>query len=500
MLMKFKVVTQPITDFTGNAVAVSLFEDAKSPGGAAAAVDRIMGGLISKLIKDHEITGKLGEITVLHGCKNIRAEKIIVVGIGKQGDFGYESIRKAAGAVAKKAKQINARNVGTVVHGFGNKGLDHSRAVQSLVEGTCLALYEFNAYKKTESTYQMGSFSIIAQGTVNVGRLKKAVIQGQTLANAQNIARDLINEPSNNLTPERLYRRIQSIIRDWGLTKVIKCQCLNRNAIRKMGMGAMLAVAQGSTHEERFIVLRAKTANKPLVGLIGKTVTFDSGGISIKPAAGMGAMKGDMAGGAIVIGTTLALVRSGSKINLMTLIPAVENMPSGSAYRPGDIIRAMNGKTIEIVSTDAEGRLTLADAIVYAEKKGAKLIIDIATLTGGCVVALGTLIAALMGNAQELVDKLIEKSNQTGEIFWQLPLPDEYMKLLKSDVADLKNSGGRNASTITAGLFLKSFVDKAKWLHIDVAGKELADSGSHYTPTGGTGFGVRSLYELLNDM
>lgn len=498
--MKLRVVTEQITDFAGDAIVVSLFEDAKSPSGAAAVVDRVMGGLVSKLIKDHEITGKLGEITVLHGCKHMNTEKIIIVGIGKQSDFGYESIRKAAGAAAKKAKQINARDVGTVVHGIDDKKLDHSHAVQSLVEGTCLALYEFKAYKKGESTYQMEVFSIIAQGATNVGKLRKAVIQGQTLVNAQNIARDLINEPSNNLTPDRLYQRIQSIIRDWGLTKAIKCQYLDRNAIRKMGMGAMLAVAQGSTHEERFIVLRAKTANKPLVGLIGKTVTFDSGGISIKPAAGMGAMKGDMAGGAIVIGTTLALVRSGSKINLMTLIPAVENMPSGSAYRPGDIIRAMNGKTIEIVSTDAEGRLTLADAIVYAEKKGAKVIIDIATLTGGCMVALGTMIAALMSNAQELVDRLIEKSSQTGEKFWQLPLPDEYMKQLKSDLADLKNSGGRNASTITAGLFLKSFVDKAKWLHIDVAGKELTDDESYYTPAGATGFGVRSLYELLNDM
>ena len=234
--------------------------------------------------------------------------------------------------------------------------------------------------------------------------------------------------------------------------------------------------------------------------MIGKTVTFDSGGISIKPSAGMGQMKGDMAGGAVAIGTTLALARAKHRINLMTIIPAVENMPSGSAYRPGDIVQAMNGKTIEIVSTDAEGRLTLADAIVYAEKKDASIIVDIATLTGGCAVALGNSIAAIMGNDQESIDRVIKSSKLAGEGFWQLPLYGDYNKLIKSEVADLKNSGGRYASTITAGLFLQAFVNKAKWIHIDVAGKELADKRDFYTPVGGTGFGVRTLYEFLKDM
>jgi leucyl aminopeptidase len=229
-------------------------------------------------------------------------------------------------------------------------------------------------------------------------------------------------------------------------------------------------------------------------------VTFDSGGISIKPSSGMGSMKGDMAGGAVAIGTTLALAKSRSKVNLLTLIPAVENMPSGSAYRPGDVVRAMNGKTIEIVTTDAEGRLTLADALAYGEKKGARVIVDIATLTGGCVVALGTHIAGVMGNDQALTDRLLEITKSTGEPFWQLPLYEEYRKQIKSEVADLKNSGGRYASTITAGLFLQSFVKNAKWLHIDVAGNELTDKESFYTPAGGTGFGVRTLYELMTNL
>ncbi|MBE0433868.1 leucyl aminopeptidase [candidate division WOR-3 bacterium] len=495
--MKIKVLVHPIANYHGEAVILSLFEDEKPTGGPTAAIGRALGALISKLRKENEITGKLGEVTVLHACKDMKTSRVIVVGLGKRSEFGYEHIRRAAGAAAKKARQINAKHIGTLVHGAGNEGLDTALAVQSVVEGTCLALYEFSAYKQADTKRRINELAIIMPGCKDAGRLRSAAARGQTLADAQNIARDLINEPGNNLTPERLHKRVQSIIRDWGLSGVIKCRCLNQNTLKRMGMGALLAVAQGSVHPARFIVLHLKTARRPLVSLIGKTVTFDSGGISIKPSTGMGSMKGDMAGGAIAFATTLALARTKCRINLMTLIPAVENMPSGSASRPGDIVRAMNGKTVEIISTDAEGRMTLADALVYAEKKGAGVIVDIATLTGGCVVALGNLIAALMGNDQALAERLIELSDLTGEKFWQLPLCEEYQKQIKSDVADLKNSGGRDASTITAGLFLKSFVDKARWLHIDIAGKELAEKEAHYTPRGATGFGVRSLYDLF---
>lgn len=498
--MKIKTLVHPVADYHGDAVIVSLFEDDKPTSGPAGAVDRASGALISKLRNENEITGKLGEVTVLHACKGIKTNRVIVVGLGKRSEFGYENIRRAAGAAAKKARQINARAIGTVVHGAGHEGLDTALAVQSVVEGTCLARYEFSAYKRTDTKRRIGELAIIAPGDKDARRLRSAAARGQILADAQNVARDLINEPGNNLTPELLHERVRSIIRAWGLSRVIKCRCLSQNTLKKMGMGALLAVAQGSAHPARFIVLHLQTARKPLVSLIGKTVTFDSGGISIKPSSGMGSMKGDMAGGAVAFATTLALARTKCRVNLMTLIPAVENMPSGSASRPGDIVRAMNGKTVEIISTDAEGRMTLADALVYAETKGAGVIVDIATLTGGCVVALGNLIAALMGNDQGLAERLIEISDLTGEKFWQLPLYEEYQKQIKSDVADLKNSGGRDASTITAGLFLRSFVDKARWLHIDIAGKESTDKETYYTPRGATGFGVRSLYDLFRAM
>jgi leucyl aminopeptidase len=494
--MKINALCQNTTDFSGDAMIVDTFQDERVSG-SAASVDRALDGIISKLVADGEISGKLGETAVIHHCDNLKVRKVIVVGLGKRDDFDYEAVRRAAGAAAKKAKEIKAKRVGTVIHGAGIRHLDMMIVAQSLVEGTILSQYTFAEYKKPDDIHSISTFSIIDIDKAKVLKIKKAAELGRILAESQNIARDLINAPANNLTPELLFRRIRSTIRKSGLSRIIKCHCLNKKTLQHMGMGALLSVGQGSSSDPKFIVLRVRTANRPLICLIGKTVTFDSGGISIKPSAGMGTMKGDMAGGAVAIGATLSLARARNKVNLMTIIPAVENMPSGSAYRPGDVVRAMNGKTIEIVSTDAEGRLTIADALTYGENKGARTIIDIATLTGGCAVALGNSVAAVMGNAQELIDKIIEISRVTGEAFWQLPLYDEYKKQIRSDVADLKNSGGRNASTITAGLFLQEFIDKAHWLHIDVAGKELTEKGSYYTPIGGTGFGVRTLHELI---
>jgi leucyl aminopeptidase len=498
--MKIKLINQAITDFTGDLIIVNLFQDVKSPGGATRAVDEKMDGLISRLITQGELTGKLGEITLLHRCGTLKADKVIVVGLGKQNDFDYERARKAAASAIEKAGEIKAGHIGTIVHGGGLGAIDPARAAQAVVEGTLLALYTFNIYKKSENDHQIRTFSIVELEKGKVAKFRRGIATGKILAEAQNISRDLINEPANNLTPAKLLMRVKRLIRDQRLQGLIKCRHMEKRELERMGMGALLSVAQGSSHAAKFIVLRIQTSRKPMVCLIGKTVTFDSGGLSIKPSAGMGLMKGDMGGGAVAIGTTIALARAKKKINLMTLIPAVENMPSGSAYRPGDIVRAMNGKTVEIVTTDAEGRLTLADAIAYGEKAGARLIIDIATLTGGCVVALGKSIAAIMGNDQDVIKKVIESSKMTGEEFWQLPLYEGYNKLIESDVADLKNAGGRNASAITAGLFLQSFVDKAKWIHIDVAGTEFTDKKTYYQPVGGTGFGVRTLYDLLDNL
>lgn len=494
--MKIKILNQSITNFHGDIIIVNLFEGIKLPGGATGAVDKALDGMITKLIKNKEITGKLGECVVLHIFNKIKPDKVLIVGLGKSSEFGLEQIRKASGAAAKQARKTKAKKVGTVVHGAGIRGLEPGAAAQALIEGTLLALYEFKEYKKPEQS-NIEEFSVVEMDKQKIKNLKKGIETGKILAESQNIARDLINEPSNNLTPKKLDQRIKSIIKNAGLEKIIGYNCLNKTDIKKLKMGALISVAQGSDNEPKFIILRIKNPKKPLICLIGKTVTFDSGGISLKPSANMGLMKGDMSGGASVIGTTLALAKAKTKLNLMTIIPAVENMPSAKASRPGDVVRAMNNKTIEIISTDAEGRMTLADAICYAEKKKAKIIIDIATLTGGCIVALGDIAGAIMGNDQKLIDNLLSVSKNTGEKFWQLPLFEEYKEQIKTDIANIKNSGGRKASAITAGLFLQSFVKNSKWLHIDIAGKEIAEKESFYTPKGGTGFGVRTLFEFL---
>lgn len=497
-LMKIEIINQKITDFAGDVIIVNLFEGVTSPGGATGAVDRALNGIISRLIKKGEIKGEFAETTIIHTPEKLKTERVLVVGLGKQKEFDLEQLRKIAGAAAHACRKIRAKRIGTIVHGAGIGGIAPEKACQALVEGTILGLYQFKEYKKIENS-QIKEFAIVELDKKKIKPFKKGLKIGEILAQSQNIARDLINEPANNLTPEKLETRIKTLIKTTGLSKVIGFKCLYRKDLEKFGMGALLSVSQGSCNEPRLIILRLKNSNKPLTTLIGKTVTFDSGGISLKPSAGMGAMKGDMAGGAAVIGATIALARAKARINLMTLIPAVENMPSGSASRPGDVVRAMNGKTIEIISTDAEGRMTLADAICYAEKQKAETIIDIATLTGGCVIALGDLTAAVMGNDQRLIDKLLSTSKRSGEHLWQLPLFKEYSEQLKSEIADLKNSGGRKASAITAGVFLQSFVDNARWLHIDMAGKESSEKSGFYTPAGGTGFGVRTLFEFVNE-
>ncbi len=497
--MEIKIINQSITEFEGDVIIVNLFEGVKSPGGATGVVDKALDGMISKLIKDGEITGKLGKTTVIHTFDKLSASRVMVVGLGKSADFGPDENRKAAGAAARTAQEIKAKKVGSIVHGAGIGGLRPAKATQSLVEGTLLALYEFKEYKRSKKN-GIEEFYVVETAKKKIKELQKGTKIGQILAKAQNTARDLINEPANNLTPKKLDQRIRRIIKDTGLHKIIEYKVLDKIEMKKTGMGALLSVSQGSYNDPQFIILRIKNSKRPLVCLIGKTVTFDSGGISLKPPVGMEYMKGDMSGGAAVIGTTVALAQLKSNINLLTIIPAVENMPSGKASRPGDIVKAMNGKSIEIISTDAEGRMTLADAICYAEKMKAKTIIDIATLTGGCVATFGDITAAVMGNDQRHIDTLLSISRHSGEKMWQLPLFEEYKKQMKSNVADIQNSGGRKAATITAGVFLQSFVDKARWLHIDVAGKELSEKRGYYTPKGGTGFGVRTLAEFLTEI
>ena len=322
---------------------------------------------------------------------------------------------------------------------------------------------------------------------------------GCTVARASIVARDMVNEPANHMTPSRMAEAAQKVANDHGL----KIQVLDNPEMKKMGMGAFMGVAQGTDEPAKLIVLRYEgDPGNPEnnLGLIGKGITFDTGGISLKPPAGMEAMKGDMAGGASVIAAMQIIGQVKPKINVLAVIAATENMPGASAQRPGDVVRAMNGKTIEVINTDAEGRLVLADALCYAREQGITRLVDVATLTGAMVTTLGKACTGVMGNDDKLVQQTIDAGKKTGEKFWELPMFDEYKDLIKSDVADMKNSGGRQAGSISAALLLAEFVDGAAWVHLDIAGTSTSDKASGYLVKGATGVPVRTLAQLAVDL
>ncbi|MCH7761788.1 leucyl aminopeptidase [candidate division TA06 bacterium] len=499
-------------------------------------VDRTLGGTITQLQKEGEITGKWKEITLLHtypadpargrGRENraggrakggsgsagrIPAKRVMVIGLGKEKEFTLDRLRRVSGVAAKRTREIGVRRV--TMSGdwsnFTNDPLPITDYAQSITEGILLALYTFDKYQsripKPQSRIPR-NWVLMEEDGKKIPLLRKGVQTGTILAEAQNFARDLVNEPSNTMTPTILAEQAKEVAKRSGL----KVEVLESERLRKLGMGGFLGVAQGSKEPPKWIHLRYEGAGKEgeWMALIGKGVTFDSGGISIKPSQGMGSMKGDMGGGAAVLAAMGAIGQLKPKINVIGIIPATENMPSGHAFKPGDILRMMNGKTVEIISTDAEGRLILADALVYANQLGATRLVDIATLTGGCVVAFGKITSAVLGNDEEMIQSLLKASSTTGERMWQLPLFEEYEELLKSDVADLRNSSGtREASTICGGIFLKTFAPSPRqrrggsgWVHIDIAGKEMMDKEGDLNGVGGTGVGVRTLVQFVLQM
>jgi leucyl aminopeptidase len=368
-------------------------------------------------------------------------------------------------------------------------------AAQAITEGALLGAYTFRKHQTKEAEHgEIKQLTIVDAAKSKSPALKQGCHKGRILAEATNLARDMVNEPPNYMTPADMAEMAAKLAETHGL----EISVLEREQMQELGMGAVLGVAQGSQQAPKFIVLRYKgrDSDETDVALIGKGVTFDSGGISIKPSEGMGDMKGDMAGGAAVIAAISAIAQLKSKTNVMALIAATENLPGGSALKPGDILTAMDGKTIEIISTDAEGRLTLADALGYAKKHGAKLIVDVATLTGAMRVALGDVCTGAFGNNQELVDKVIAAGAEAGEKIWQMPMYEEYKEQNKSDVADIKNTGGRYGGAITAAQFLAEFAGDTPWVHLDIAGPSMSEKQRSYLTKGATGVPVRTLVNL----
>lgn len=495
--MDIRVVHGNIAEAAADAVIVNLFEGVTQPGGATGAVDEKIGGLIRKLIAAGEFKGKLNETAVIHVGDGTPYRKVIVVGLGKQDEFDAERVRQVAATSVKAAAKGDVKTVATIVHGAGIGGLDVEEVAACVAEGAMLGQYRYDKYKSKKEgdadTDGIAELLIVEREEDKVSTIEHGVARGTILAEATNFARDLVNAPSNELTPTELAARAQAMAEELGL----ECEVLDRDAMAELGMGALLGVAKGSAEEPKLVFLRYRGSDDAPIALVGKGVTFDTGGISLKPAAGMGAMTNDMAGAAAVLGAMRAIAQLKPNKHVIAVAACVENMPSGTAQKPGDVVRAMTGKTIEIDNTDAEGRLILADAVAFAESRGAETIVDVATLTGACVVALGHLYTGLIANDDELANAILAAGAKVGERYCRLPADPEYKQMYKSDIADIKNTGGRAAGAITGGLIIGEFIDKARWAHLDIAGTAATDRERHYMVKGATGVAVRTLTEFV---
>lgn len=490
--MKFEIVSGDICSFECDAIVVNLFEGVDKPSGATGAVDVALGGAISSLIKEGEIKGKLDETHVIHSLGKMPARVVLIAGMGKREDFNPNKLRNLIGEVVRALRKHSCKKVASVLHGAGAGGFDPAESAQAIIEGCLLGDYKFTRHlTKNDEEKKIEQFILVERDGSRLDDVKRGVDKGKILAEAAIRTRNMVNEPGNHMTPTDMAVVARELADKHGLEITI----MDREQMRNEGMGALLGVAQGTSQPPKFIVLqyRGDSSHSAAIGFVGKGLTFDSGGISLKPQEFMSDMKGDMAGGAAVMAAVGAIAELGLKVNVTAIVPATENLPGGKAIKPGDVIKAMNGKTIEVINTDAEGRLILADALCYAVKQGLSPIIDLATLTGACHIALGDLWAGAFSNDPKLVEKLISAGSQAGEQLWQLPLPDDYKELNKSDIADIKNSGGRYAGAITAALFLQEFVNDVPWVHVDIAGPFMSDKTKGILVKGATGFGARTL-------
>ena len=481
------------------------FLDDRSPLGAGAAVDEALGGLLSRLMGRGDFRGKQGETLVVYpGDAAFPAERVLLVGVGKREDFAMQSLRKAVGAAVRQAERLRVREM-TLALGHLDRKSEHMGghiAARGAVEGAVLAAWDYRDLKTEtppddDPEVRLEALTLLARDEDEAQEMKAGADVGRIVAEAENLARELAAKPGNIATPTHLAETARRIAEEGGMEITV----LDRAGMEAEGMRGILAVAAGSEEEPRFIVLeyRGGAKGSAPVALVGKGVTFDTGGISIKPAQKMEEMKYDMSGAAAVLGAMQAVARLRPKVNVVALIPSTENLLSGKATKPGDVIRMYSGKTVEVINTDAEGRLILADALAYAQKYSPRAMIDAATLTGAVVIGLGHEAIGLMGNDGDLMDEVRAVGERTGERCWPLPLWDEFRKQIESDVADIKNTGGRPAGTITAGWFLKEFVGDVPWVHLDIAGTAYRDEPAPYLRKGPTGVPTRLFIEWIRD-
>ena len=484
--MKIATVNGPLALLDADVLIVPVFEGAREERFGAA-----------ELIDNGEVTGKYLELTLVHHPHGVAAKRVLLAGAGKAEKFDSAQLRRLSGAAVRLLKPKSVKNIALAL----DPGLATAANVSAAVEGAILGVFEPDRHKTDNDKKSVESFTVAVEG--DAPGLAAAADRGRILAEAQNFTRHLVNEPANLLTPLRMAEAARKMAAEFHLD----CEILDGEQMLKLGMGALMGVAQGSAEPPALIVVRYKPAagesasgnSKAHLGLVGKGVTFDTGGISIKPADGMEKMKYDMAGGASMLGAMQAIAQLKPSIPVTALVPCVENMPGSRAQRPGDIVTAMSGKTIEVINTDAEGRLILADALHYALQLGCTHLVDAATLTGAIVVALGHLNVGLFANDNGMRDRVLAAAKGEGERMWTMPVEEDYKDYLKSPFADIANVGGRWAGAVTAAMFLKEFAGDTPWVHLDIAGTAWIDDVKPFISKGPSGAPVRTLVRLAMD-
>ncbi len=493
--MQITLATQPFAELETDALVSYVFEETEPVQGRIAEIDQAAAGLLRKLAKSGELTGKILEFTLVHAPAGIKAARLLLVGAGKREQFNGATLRKIAGAALRYLKARGVKNFALLVR----EGEAKEEAAQTIAEGALVANFETDKYK-TDKKNDKYVETVVVAGFSEAERAAgdKGLSKGRIIAEAQNFTRDLVNEPSNKLTPRILAEKAEAMAKEAGLAVEI----LDEKKIADLKMGALLSVAQGGPEPPRVMVVTYTPANPkpgaPVIGLVGKAVTFDTGGISIKPAEGMEKMKYDMAGGATMLGVMRALAALKPSVKVICVVPSTENMPGGTAQKPGDIQTAMSGKTIEVLNTDAEGRLILADGVHYAKQLGATHLVDAATLTGAIVVALANVNVGVFGSDQPFTDKLLASSKAVGEKMWQMPIDDDYREFIKGTVADIQNIGsGKGGGAITGAMFIKEFTGDSPWIHLDIAGTAWNDDAKPWLAKGPTGVALRTLVHLV---
>lgn len=493
-LMQIEHRTEAFREISCDLLAFPVFEEEATDQASLDSLDRITRGAVRAVLNSGEFKPELYRTCRIFRPSGLKAQSLLLVGAGKKERFEPARLREVIGVAVRTAKSAAARRIACFLRGDHPAGL----AARLAAEGASYAAYEADIYKTREKEQaRIEILWLVFESKAAGTAVDEGIRRGLVVGEATNLARTLANEPSNILTPSQFAERAIAAGTEAGLS----VRVMERDEMERLGMNTLLAVSRGSDEPPKLIILSTHPERKKptasLYALVGKGVTFDSGGISIKPSEKMEEMKCDMAGGAAVLGAMVALATMPATHPVIGVIPAVENLPSGKATKPGDVVRSYLGKSVEIINTDAEGRLILADALAYARKLGASHIIDIATLTGACVVALGHINAGMMGTDQRMMDRLRRNCRLTGEGLWQLPMDDDYRKAIRSQIADMKNVGDRSAGAITAAKFLQEFVEDTPWVHLDIAGMDLDNDGQPFACKGATGFGVRTLVQFL---